>query len=117
MAVLSRYVKSGPQSRLLAVLLALLTLAAIGLGIANLVQETGFQLPTDGVRWSEVQGGLAAYIVPVDTPGFKAGIRQGDILTAVNGQPVHRIASLERATAASGVWSHATYSLERHTAA
>ena len=105
--------KSGSQTRLLAVLLALLTLAAMGIGIANLVQEQSYNPPTDGVRWSEVPGGLLAYIVPADTPAVKAGIRKGDVITAVDGIPVRRLASLEREVERSGVWSRATYSLIR----
>ncbi|MDE1155736.1 MAG: ATP-binding protein [Acidobacteriaceae bacterium] len=105
--------KSGSQTRLLAVLLALLTLAAIGVGIANLVQESSTNPPTDGARWSEVDGGLLAYILPADTPAIRAGIRQGDILTAVNGHRVRNIAALEHEVSASGIWSRATYTLER----
>lgn len=94
-------------------LLALLTLAAIGVGIANLVQESSTNPPTDGARWSEVDGGLLAYILPADTPAIRAGIRQGDILTAVNGHRVRNIAALEHEVSASGIWSRATYTLER----
>jgi two-component system NtrC family sensor kinase len=107
--------KSGPQTRLLAVLLALLTLAAVGMGVANVLQESNYDPPTDGARWSEARGGLLAYIVPADTPAVKAGIRQGDVVTAVNGIPTPRLATLEREIEASGVWSHATYSLLRKT--
>lgn len=57
----------------------------MALGVANLMQEAAFNPPTDGIRWSEVNGGLKAYIVPADTPGARAGIKQGDILTAVTG--------------------------------
>ena len=105
--------KSGSQTRLLAVLLALLTLAAVSVGIANLVQETHYDPPTDGVRWQEVHDGLLAYIIPADTPAIRAGIRQGDVLTAVNDLPVRSVGQLERQIEASGVWSQAKYSLER----
>jgi PAS domain S-box-containing protein len=112
--------KSGSQTRLLAVLLAVFTVAAFGLAIANLVQESGNDPATDGARWTEVKlpdgsNGLKAYIVPSDTPADRAGIRKGDMLTAINESPTHRVADLEREITRSGVWSHATYSLLRKT--
>jgi two-component system NtrC family sensor kinase len=106
-------VKSGPQTRLLAVLLAVLTLGAIVMGVFNLMQETSYDPPTDGARWAEVNGGLLAYIVPENTPAARAGIREGDIVRMVNGVRTPRIAMLEREITLSGVWSHATYSILR----
>jgi two-component system, NtrC family, sensor kinase len=106
-------VKSGSQTRLLALLLAVFTLAAIALAIANFVQENDFDPATDGARWTETDGGLRAYIVPADTPAERAGIRTGDVLTAINDTPTPRLASLEREIARTGVWSHATYTLLR----
>jgi two-component system NtrC family sensor kinase len=108
-------VKSGSQTRLLAVLLATFTLAAFGLAIANLVQESSFDPATDGARWTETDGGLRAYIVPADTPAARAGIKSGDILTAINDVPTLRLASAEREITLSGIWSHANYSLLRKT--
>ena len=105
--------KTSFQIRLVAVLLAVLTLAAVGLAIGNLVQESGYAVPTDGVVWTEVAGGLRANIVPSDSPADRAGIRAGDVLTAIDDSPTPRLASAERAIAASGVWSHATYALLR----
>ncbi len=105
--------KSGSQTRLLALLLAVCTLAAMGLAIANLVQESGSDPATDGVHWTETEGGLRAYIVPADTPGDKAGIRVGDVLTAINDVPTPRVAVLERAIEQSGVYTTAKYSILR----
>ncbi len=74
-------VKSGAQTRLLAIVLAMFTLAALGLAIANLVQESDYTPATDGASWTETTGGLRAYLVPPDTPAYRAGVRTGDILT------------------------------------
>jgi len=108
-------VRSGSQTRLLAILLAVVTLAAIGLAIANLVQEASYPAPTDGARWIETDGGLRAYIVPAGTPADKAGIHQGDILTAINGVPTPMVATAVREMYQTGVWGHATYSVLRPT--
>ena len=104
---------SPTQTRLVALILAILTLTAVALSVANLVQESSFEVATDGVLWTETAGGLRATIVPADTPASRAGIRAGDILTAVNESPTPRLAAAERAISQSGVWSHATYSLLR----
>ena len=40
-----------------------------------------------------------------DSPAEKAGIRTGDLLTAINEQPTPRLASAQRAISASGIWS------------
>jgi len=108
-------VKSGSQTRLLAVLLAVVTLAAFGLAIANLVQESSQSSPTDGARLTETAGGLRAYIVPKDTPAYRGGIRAGDVITAINEVPTTRLATAERQMERTGVWSKATYSIQRKT--
>ena len=107
--------KSGAQTRLLAILLAVFTLAALGLAIANLVQESDYTPATDGAGWTESTGGLRAYEVPVDTPAYRAGVRAGDILTSVEDVPTPRLASLQRQIDAKGVWSKVKYSLLRRT--
>ncbi len=107
--------KTSAQIRLVAVLLAILTLAAVGLAIGNLVQESGYAVPTDGVVWTETSGGLRANIVPNDSPAARAGIRPDDVLNAVNERATPRLADQERAINESGVWSHAEYALTRAT--
>ena len=107
--------RSGSQTRLLAILLAVVTLGAIGLAIANLVQESSYPAPTDGARWIETEGGLRAYIVPAGSAADKAGIRQGDVLTAIDGVPTTIVATADREMYRTGVWGHATYSVLRQT--
>jgi two-component system NtrC family sensor kinase len=105
--------KSGTSTRLLAILLAVVTLGAIGLAVANFSQENSFQAPTDGARTTETSGGLLIYSVPTGTPAAQAGIRAGDILTAINGQPTTRVADAEHAIYRSGVQTNAKYSVLR----
>jgi two-component system NtrC family sensor kinase len=113
-------VKSGSQTRLLALLLAVFTLAAMGLAVANLLQESSYDPATDGARWMETTlpngtAGLRAYMVPPETPAFRAGVRTGDVLTAIDDVPTPRLAALEREIDRVGAWSHATYTLLRKT--
>jgi two-component system NtrC family sensor kinase len=105
--------KNGFQTRILAIALALATLAACVLAGINLQHENHFDVPTDGVSWVEAAGGLRAQRVPADSPGYRAGIRTGDILVAINDRPTNRLAPLVREMFRSGIWSHATYSIQR----
>ena len=105
--------KSGFQTRLLAVLLGVFTLAACALAVANFLQEGSTVSATDGVKWAETDGGLRAYMVPSDTPGDKAGLRVGDVVTAINNRPTPNIAAAERSISESGVYSTANYSVLR----
>ncbi len=107
--------KSGYPTRLLAILLAVVTLGAMALAAANLSQESSYTPATDGARTTEAQGGLLVYSVPKGSPAERAGIRSGDVLTAINEQPTPRVASAQRVISASGVYSKATYTLLRKT--
>ena len=75
-------------NRLQATLLALATVGLVLLAVLNFRQESKFQQPDDGVWWVEAHGGLQASRVIPDSPGQLAGIRKGDLLTAVNEVPV-----------------------------
>jgi PAS domain S-box-containing protein len=102
------------QTRILAVALALATLGVCVLAGFNLSQELSSEFPTDGVVWVETQGGLLAERVPADSPGNRAGIRVGDVLEAINGEPTPRLASQEQAMSSNGIYDHAaTYSMVR----
>ncbi len=105
--------KDAFQTRVLAVVLAIATVAAAVFAILNLRQEMDFEVPNDGVWWMEAHGGLRAEQVPTDTPAYRGGIRKGDILQAVNEHPSPRLALYERELFRSGIWAHATYSVLR----
>ena len=99
--------------RIAAIVLAVLTLAAVVFASINYSHESHFQLPTDGVWWAESNGGLIAQKVLPGGPGERAGIEAGDLLTAVNDHPVHRIASLQRQIFSTGIYSKAVYTVTR----
>ena len=75
-------------NRLQAMLLALATVGLVILAVLNFRQESKFLQPDDGVWWAETTGGLEANKVIPDSPAQLAGIRKGDLLTAVNEVPV-----------------------------
>ncbi|QHN03540.1 PAS domain S-box protein [Granulicella sp. WH15] len=106
--------KNAVQSRILAVVLAAVTLAACVLAGLNLAQESSYEEPTDGIWWVEATGGLCAQQVPADSPGQRAGIRAGDVLQSVDEIPTPRLAPLMREIYHMGSWSHATYTIARN---
>ncbi|MGC1159003.1 MAG: PDZ domain-containing protein, partial [Acidobacteriaceae bacterium] len=98
------------QTRIVAVLLALFTGAAMLCAGFNLVQENRYQAPTDGVWWIEAQGGLRAERVPADSPGERAGVKPGDLLVAANDQPTAVGANLARE-----IWRTRAYNTIHYT--
>jgi len=105
------------QARSVAIVLFLLTLAAVIFAGFNFETERRATAPNDGVTWVEHSGVLVADDVESDGPGTRAGIKLGDQLIAVNGEEVKNTSGLERQLYRTGVWQKATYSLVRHSVA
>src|SRR5262249_37449818 len=70
------------------VLLVAVCLAS--LGIYNLVLKSTWTLMDDGVFWNESPAGLVAARVAAGGPADRAGVREGDVLLAVDEQDVQR---------------------------
>ena len=105
--------KNAFQTRILAVVLAAATLAACVLAGLNFSAENDYNVPTDGVWWSEVDGGLCAEQVPPDSAGHRAGIQVGDILQSVDEQPTPRLSNFVRQIFRVGIYGKAEYSIAR----
>ena len=108
----------GPMSkefhvRFSAILLAIITLAAVVFAVINFQKEREFQTPYDGVWWVEHEGWLRAERVDPGGPAQRAGIKVGDELTAINNHTVSSTVQLVRQLYKTGVWNQATYSLVR----
>ncbi|HEY1940060.1 MAG TPA: ATP-binding protein [Candidatus Angelobacter sp.] len=103
--------------RFSAIALALLTVGTVVFALINWQKEAQYTTPTDGVWWKEQGGFLAAKGVIPSGPGEKAGIKVGDRLLRVNGSPADRtiknVAEFEKLLHRSGVYSRATYLLDR----
>ncbi len=100
-------------NRLQATLLAVATVGLVMLAVWNLRQESQFQQPQDGVWWSEQKGGLVADQVILDSPGSRAGVQKGDLLTDVNDTPIEHLSDLGRALGRNGIFVKAEYSIIR----
>src|SRR6202140_1260524 len=103
------------QARFVAVLLFLMTVAAVVFAGFNFQKEREFGVPDDGVWWVEHNGRLVADRVDPAGPGAKAGIKSDDQLIAVNGQEIKNTPGLVRQLYNTGVWSKAPYSLIRQS--
>jgi PAS domain S-box-containing protein len=101
------------QIRFVAILLALLTTAAVVYAGYNLQAERQFQVPDDGVWWIEHQGALTAARVEAGGPGTRAGIKVGDQLTAIDQHEVKSTAARTHQLYRVGAWSKTTYSVVR----
>ena len=103
------------QVRSVAVLLFVLTVAAVVFAGFNFNAEWKFQVPDDGVWWVENGGRLTADRVEPGGPGARGGIKSGDQLVSINGAEVQNMPGLERQLYQTGVWSKASYSLLRQS--
>jgi two-component system, NtrC family, sensor kinase len=103
------------QSRFVAVLLFLLTVAAVVFAGFNFTKEGQSAVPDDGVWWVEHNGHLVAERVDGHGQGAQAGIKADDELVAVNGQEIKNTPGLEKQLYATGAWHKASYSLLRQS--
>jgi two-component system, NtrC family, sensor kinase len=103
------------QVRSIAVLLFLLTVAAVVFAGFNFNSERKILIPDDGVWWVEHGGRLTADLVKAGKPGDKSGIKPGDQLVSIDGREVKTLSGVERQIYGTGVWSKATYSLIRQS--
>ncbi len=107
--------ETGLSNRLQAMLLAVLTVGLVLLAVFNLRQESHSQPPDDGVWWTEAPNhtGLIAEKVLQGTPGSRAGLETGDLLTAVNNVPVIHVSDFVRELYRTGPFGNAHYTITR----
>ncbi len=101
------------EARFTAILLTLLTVAAILFAGFNYKIEHQSAIPDDGAWWIEHNGRLMADRLEPGGPAERAGIRRGDEVVSINGREVSTAAAVTRQLYYSGVWSKTTYSLTR----
>src|ERR1700722_5789045 len=99
--------------RLGAVVLGLLTVAAVIFGILNFQQRLLFDVPDDGVAWLDGTQGVQALYVAPNSPAEHAGLKVGDRLLQISGQPVRRAVDVGQKLWTAGIWSQVRYQLER----
>jgi two-component system NtrC family sensor kinase len=100
-------------SRVGAITLVVLIMGAIVFGIINFQQRLSFDVPEDGVSWADSEQGVEALFVSPNSPGERAGIKSGDVLVAIDSQPVGRAVEVVKRLWALGIWSQARYQIQR----
>jgi PAS domain S-box-containing protein len=70
------------------VLPVLTALALLTMGVANIVQRATSDDAEDGVLWVQRTAGVVAAEVSEGSPADRAGVVPGDVLLAIDGQPV-----------------------------
>ena len=98
-----------------AVVLALATLAAMIFAWLNFVQRTEFESPDDGVAWLDTNHGVQAWRVALNSPAARAGVREGDLLLAINGAPVSSQVQVTKRLWRAGLWTQVRYKLARNS--
>jgi len=101
------------RMRLGAVVLALLTLAAMVFAVLNFQQRSRYILPDDGVTWLDTSQGVVAWHVVPESPAAKAGIKKGDYVVSVRGVPIHRATEVTRVLFRAGPWTEVRYQMRR----
>jgi two-component system, NtrC family, sensor kinase len=102
------------RTRLGAVVLAFVTLAAIIFAALNFQQRSRFVLPDDGVTWMDTAQGVEAWHVVPGSPADRAGIREGDDVRSVAGVPIHRATDVTKMLVRLGPWTEVRYGVVRN---
>ena len=97
-----------------AVVLALATIAAFIFALLNFQQRRLFEYPDDGVAWTDTAHGVEAWRIAQNSPAAHAGVREGDLLLAVNDAHVTRAAQVSARLWRAGIWSLVRYRLARN---
>ena len=89
------------------------TLALLALGLANVVSRATSTEVEDGVLWVERAVGVVAAEIAAPSAGSRAGIRPGDILIAIDNQPIESRADVLSLQHTSRAGDRHTYTLLR----
>ncbi|MGH9700104.1 MAG: ATP-binding protein [Candidatus Acidiferrales bacterium] len=103
----------GLRMRLGAMVLALLTVAAVVFAVLNFQQRSRYVLPDDGVTWMDSAQGVQAWHVVGDSPAAKAGIKEGDYVEQVRGAEIRHATDVTRVLFRSGPWAEVRYQIRR----
>jgi PAS domain S-box-containing protein len=83
------------------------------LGVANIVTRAHFHEVEDGVLWVQGTEGVVASDIAEGTPAAAVGLSRGDVLLAIDDQPIQEVADVVRALHASEAGTAARYTVLR----
>ncbi len=87
--------------------------ALIALSLGNWVERGRYEVPEDGVVWSDSEAGVVASGVASESPGALVGLRPGDTLQSIAGRPVTQALDATRILAGVGARNRTEYRIER----
>ncbi len=91
----------------------LLLLVLLVLGGFNVWRKWAVDVPQDGLAVRDTVAGLQVIGIRTSSPAQQAGIRTGDIVTAINGLPVGTTVEYGQALASSGPAAESIYTMLR----
>jgi PAS domain S-box-containing protein len=94
--------------------IGLLTVALLFIGGLNIQAKRIYVTWEDGCTWVQTSAGVQARIVVDDAPCERAGVQEGDLLTAINEQPIEKEADVPKTLYDLGPYPAVRYSLVRN---
>ena len=91
----------------------LVTVLLLSLGVANIVIRATWQEAEDGVLWLLRSQGVVAAEIASGSPAEAVGLAEGDVLLAIDGQPVQTVSDVVDALHAQKPGSALQYTLLR----
>jgi signal transduction histidine kinase len=88
-------------------------LVLVTLGLANIATRARWAEVEDGIHWDARPEGVRALEVAPGSAGARAGVEPGDVLLAVNGQPVHTPSDVAEFQRVGSEGSHLSYTMLR----
>jgi PAS domain S-box-containing protein len=101
------------KGQFVSALLVILTVAAAIAAAINLQQQSRWVLPEDGVTWADVDGKVKALHVREDSPGDRAGIRRGDLVTSIESRTIQTALDVTQVLIRLNSWRTAKYTILR----
>ncbi|MBI3049915.1 MAG: GAF domain-containing protein [Acidobacteria bacterium] len=87
--------------------------ALLWLGVANILARATFDELEDGVLWQLGPDGVVAAEIAADTPAAQVGLERGDVLLAIDDQPVEEVADVVAALHAAAPGATPRYTILR----
>ena len=91
----------------------ILAVALSALSLLNWMERGRTGVPEDGIMWANSEAGVSALRVTPNSPAALVGVRPGDILESIGGQPINEALEVTRVLADVGAWSRTEYVIDR----
>ena len=105
------------KQQFVSALLVVLTVAAVIAAAINFQQQSRFRLSDDGITWidrgTDPTHVVALYVAP-ESPGQKAGLREGDVLVSIEGVGIDHELEATQVLTRLGAWRKAQYKVRRN---